>query len=83
MGICSNQRVLGTALTTRSYVKTPENREWGTIFETCSAEGGTTDPLFLFKGKELQSTWFPKDTPPNWHFRCTENAFTTNEVGLF
>ena len=83
MGIYSNQRVLGTSFTKRSYVKTPENREWGTIIKASSTEGGTIDPLILFKGKELQSTWFPEDTPSNWHFRCTENAYTINDVGLY
>ena len=63
MGIYSNQRVLGTASTKRSYIKTPENREWGTIIEASSAEGDTIDPLILFKGKELQLTWFSENTP--------------------
>ena len=53
MGICSNQRVLGTAETKRSYVKSPENREWGTIIEAGSAVGRTIDPLILFKGQNL------------------------------
>ena len=53
MGICSNQRVLGTTETKRSYVKSPENREWGTIIEAGSAVGRTIDPLILFKGQNL------------------------------
>lgn len=82
MGVCSNQRVLGQSTTKRSYVKTPENRDWVTIFEACSIDGHIINPLVLFKGKELQSTWFPPETPSNWHFRCTENAFTTNKVSM-
>jgi hypothetical protein len=82
MGVCTNQRVIGQSATARSYVKAPENRDWVTIIEACSADGRTIDPFILFKGKDLQSTWFPPDTPLNWKFRCTENAFTTNKVGL-
>jgi hypothetical protein len=82
IGLCSNQRVIGKADTKRSYTKTPENREWVTVVEACSATGAIIDPLVLFKGKELQSSWFPANTPSNWQFRCTENAFTSNSIGL-
>ena len=82
MGVCSNQRVIGATDKKRSYRKMPENRDWVTIIEACSAEGQYTSPLVLFKGKELQSTWFPKEIPSDWYFRCTENAFTSNQVGL-
>ena len=82
MGVCTNQRVIGSTQKSRSYIKTPENRDWVTIIEACSIDGRSTDPLILFKGKDLQSTWFPPNTPLNWHFRCTENAFTTNAVSL-
>lgn len=82
MGVCTNQRVLGQSATRRSYIKTPANRDWVTIIEACSAEGYSIDPLILFKGKDLQSTWFPENTPSNWHFQCTDNAFTTNQIGL-
>ena len=82
MGVCTNQRVLGSTQRPRSYLKTPENRDWVSIIEACSIDGRSTDPLILFKGKELQSTWFPPNTPLSWQFRCTENAFTTNSVTL-
>lgn len=53
MGICSNQIVLGTSSTRRSYSKSPQNREWATILEACSAAGKTIDPVILFKGQAL------------------------------
>lgn len=82
MGVCTNQRVMGRSATARSYIKSPENRDWVSIVEACSTDGRIIDPLILFKGKDLQSTWFPPNTPSNWHFRCTDRAFTTNQVGV-
>jgi hypothetical protein len=82
IGLCFNQRVIGRASTKRSYKKTPENREWVTILEACSATGDIIAPLVLFKGKNLQSSWFPTETPSNWRFDSTENAFTSNAIGF-
>lgn len=82
IGICSNQTVLGTSETKQSYKKSPQNRDWSTVIEACSAAGLDIPPVVIFKGQELQSSWFPPNTPPTWLFRCTESAFTSNVIGL-
>jgi hypothetical protein len=56
LGVCSNQLVIGTSSTNRSYVQRPENREWVSIIESISADGGRTRSLVIFKGKSVQST---------------------------
>ena len=38
------------------------NRENQTVLAVCSAEGKALDPLIVFKGQNLQSTWLGKES---------------------
>jgi hypothetical protein len=58
LGASKHQMVVGSSETARVYKMTPENREWVTIIENISVEGVYTRPLVIFKGKNVQSTWF-------------------------
>lgn len=49
LGRCSNQRVVGGSRTKRTYVKSPETREWVTIVEVISALGRFLRPTVIFK----------------------------------
>lgn len=79
----ANGRVLGTSRTKRTYKKAPgASREWVTTIETISASGETIQPLVIFKGRSLQTSWFKRDSVPDWHYTTSENAYTTNSIGL-
>ncbi|KEQ90154.1 hypothetical protein AUEXF2481DRAFT_49829, partial [Aureobasidium subglaciale EXF-2481] len=81
LDICANSRVLGDSSRQRSYVKSPQDREWVSIVETVSPTGGFTRPLIIFKGCNPQSTWFPTETP-DYIYTTSENGWTTNNHGL-
>jgi hypothetical protein len=82
LGVCSNQWVLGTAHTTSTFKKTPENREWVSIIEAISTAGKRLQPLVIFKGQSLQSRWFYDKHTPNYQYTISPNGWTSNEIGL-
>jgi hypothetical protein len=84
-GSRSNGRVLGPVTKSgskRTYVKEPGTTDWVSIVECASAEGRSIKPLVIFKGAGLQSTWFPVDNVPDWHYTVSENGWTSNDIGL-
>ena len=81
LGITNNHRVIGTSRTTKAICKTPGNREWVTIIECMSATGGKLRPLVIFKGKTLQSTWFPARIP-DFRYATSANGWTSNLLAL-
>ncbi len=74
LGVCIHQKVIGTSLSTSVRKKTPENREWVTIIELVSAAGAHTRCLVIFKGKNVQISWFRHDTTPDWLYTCSSNG---------
>jgi len=64
VGLCANGHVVVSDQGKRQiYVKTPQNREWVSILEAISASGQSIRPLVVFKGANLQTTWFAADVP--------------------
>jgi len=82
LGVCTNSRVLGDARKKKAYVKSPENREWVSIIESISADGRKLQCLVIFKGKNLQTTWFPSESVPDWFYTTSENGWTSQSIGL-
>lgn len=82
LGVCANQTIIGTASTKRSYVSRPENREWVSVIECISATGKAIVPLVIFKGKSVQHQWFIPDKTPKWTYTASDNAYTSNDIGL-
>ena len=82
LGACCNQWVLGQSNKKQTYLKSPENREWVTIVETIGAQGQLLQPLVIFKGQGLQSTWFPKEQHPDWKFAHSPNGWTSSEIAI-
>jgi DDE superfamily endonuclease/Tc5 transposase DNA-binding domain len=87
LGCGTNGRVLAPIQANnrkKTYVKTPEDREWVSIIECISAVGSAISPLVIFKGQNLQSTWFPPNIQSleNWHWTATKKAWTSNEIGV-
>jgi hypothetical protein len=82
LGVCTNTRVLGSSLKKKTYIKSPENREWVSIIEAISASGQAIRPVVIFKGQYCQTTWFPSSNVPDWLYTTSENGWTSNDVGL-
>lgn len=82
LGVCSNSQVLASAQKKKAYKATPENREWVSIIEAISSDGRRINPVIIFKGNGLQTTWFPSTEVPDWYFTTSENGWTSNHVGL-
>jgi hypothetical protein len=82
LGVCNNSQVIASSSKRKAYVKSPENREWVSIVEVVSASGQKLRPLVIFKGKNLQTTWFPSESVPDWFFTTFENGWTSNNIGI-
>jgi len=69
LGVCVNQTVVGSSSTTRSYKKSPENREWVSIIEAASAIGSRTRCLGdSLRGWFVTHSWYKYE---RWHVRKT------------
>ncbi|KAF1926399.1 DDE-domain-containing protein, partial [Didymella exigua CBS 183.55] len=79
--VCTNTRVIANSSKKKAYIKSPEDREWVSILETISATGTKLQCLVVFKGKHLQTTWFPAQGVPNWLYTTSENGWTSNSIG--
>ena len=82
MGRCSNQLVIGSSRSKRTYVQSPETREWVTIIEVISAIGRTLRPTVIFTGQNVQTSWFHKECEHDWLYTSSENGWTSNNIGL-
>ena len=82
LGVYSNQTTVGTSNTSFSIKKTPESREWVSMIEVISAIGQRLQTLVIFKGKNLQTSWFHDDNIPNFLYTTSPNGWTLNEIGL-
>ena len=56
LGVCNSHTIIGTTMSTKSYMQTPENREWVSIIKCVSASGQKIKPVVIFRGKTLQSS---------------------------
>jgi hypothetical protein len=82
LGVCNNSQVIASSHKKKAYKKTPENREWVSIVECVSATGQRLRPAIIFKGKHLQTTWFPLESIPDWFYTSSENGWTSNNVAI-
>jgi hypothetical protein len=73
LGVCANSYVLRSLEKKRSYVKSPESREWVSIVEVVSLIGGFIWPLVIFKGLAPQTTHF-LDNTPDWRYTSSING---------
>jgi hypothetical protein len=53
LGRCTNQRVVGGSKLKRTYVQSPETREWVTIIKVISVLGRALCLTVIFKGKSV------------------------------
>ena len=66
LGVCNNSQVLGASGKRQTYIQSPENREWVSVLESISASGKHIRPLVIFKGKDIQTSWFTENNIPDW-----------------
>ena len=45
-----------------------------TVLAVCSATGIALDPLIIFKGKHMQTTWYAYEALPNTFYGKSENG---------
>ena len=57
-------------------------QEWITVLECIDADGGALPPMIIFKAKNTNIGWIPKDTPSNWHFSTSNSGWTSNSHGF-
>jgi hypothetical protein len=60
----------------------PTNTHWVTLIQGACADGSTIPPFIIFKGKELNHTWFHQGLPSTWRFTVSPNGWTSNQIGL-
>jgi hypothetical protein len=81
LGVCTNSQVLASSKKKKAYKSSPEDREWVSIIEVISAAGQRLQCLVIFKGKHLQTTWFPVKDTPDWLYTTSENGWTSQKIG--
>jgi hypothetical protein len=75
VGVFLNGQVIDSSATKRTYKKEPAgSRKWILILETISAGGKIIRPLAIFKGRDVQSTWFQCEIP-DCQYICSESAY--------
>jgi hypothetical protein len=85
LGSQGNGLVVGPANQQKATKSAILTREWVSILETISATGTSIPPATIFKGSALQTTWFDLSydgIPPTWLFASSDNAWTSNSIGL-
>ncbi|XP_057291107.1 uncharacterized protein LOC130613783 [Hydractinia symbiolongicarpus] len=56
------------------------NRENTTVLAVCCADGTSLDPLIIFRGKNLQSTWLGADGLENTYFSVSGSGWMTTNI---
>lgn len=84
MGVLGSSLVVtGVENTTKQASIQAGNREWVTTIDAISAEGESIPPMFIFKGKVHQSTWYnPEWFEPDWTVGLSETGWTNDDLGL-
>jgi 4-hydroxybenzoate polyprenyltransferase len=82
LGVCRSATVIGSTQTSSTLLKRAENCELVTVIETISASGNKLRPLVIFKGKNVQSSWFHLNDVPDWVFTTSINGWTSNDLGM-
>ena len=82
LGSCASHRVVGSSQTNKTYKKAAENREWVSIIETINTKGKHTRPLVIFKGTNVQNTWFLESNTSDWLYATSAKAWTSNYLAV-
>jgi hypothetical protein len=64
------------------YRTHPGRQEWISSLECRCADGSTVPPLFIFKGKSINTNLFVEILPASWGYSSSGEGWTTNTHGL-
>jgi len=81
LGVCNNMVALGGSGKHTIYIPSPENREWVSVIETINGTGHFIPLLVMFKGKDVQTSWFTTENVPDWLITTTSKGWTWNDIG--
>jgi hypothetical protein len=79
--ISASMVVTDASKTGRPKQVKPTNTQWVTLIQGACADGSTIPPSLIFKGKELNHTWFYQGLPSTWTFTVSPNGWTTDQIG--
>ena len=82
VGSCTNSVRLGDASKKKTLVQSPKNRKWVSIVESVLALSRSIQPLVIFKGKHIQSSWFHHNKVPDWIYTTSKNGWIANHITL-
>lgn len=82
LGVTSDSRTIGHTDTRVEYKKSPEDRECVSVIEAVTPTGNLPPPAVIFKGKDLQTSWFRPEDTPSWQYTTSENGWTSNAIGI-
>ena len=55
LAVCNNMVVLGGSGKRKTYIQSPEKREWVLVIEAINRTGHFIHPLVIFKEKDVQT----------------------------
>lgn len=76
----SKVKTLGTKGAKTVRITSGSNRENISVLATCCADGTALDPLIIFKGKNMQSSWIGTDALPETQYAVSESGWMTRAV---
>jgi hypothetical protein len=76
----SKAKTIGTTGVKTVRLTHGANRENITVLATCCADGTCLDPLIVFKGKKMQSTWVGNEALPDTEYAVTDSGWMTCAV---
>lgn len=82
IGTCQGTNVVIDTSVKQAYTAQPGRQEWVTVIECISATGTKISPYVIFKGKNVVSSWLPKDPPAGWMFAANASGWTNNLHGM-
>ena len=82
VGETQSTRIIVDSTMKSNWKVTAGKQEWITVLECIDADGGNLPPVIIFKAKNTNTGWIPKDTPLNWHFSTSNSGWTSNSHGF-
>ncbi|XP_050706357.1 tigger transposable element-derived protein 6-like [Eriocheir sinensis] len=76
----SKAKTIGTKGAKTVRITSGSNRENISVLATCCADGTSLDPLIIFKGKNMQSSWVGTDALPETQYAVSESGWMTRVI---
>ena len=76
----SKAKTIGTKGAKTVRVTSGSSRENISVLATCCADGTSLDPLIIFKGKNMQSSWVGTEALPETQYAVSESGWMTRVI---